>query len=381
MRKRIELELLSPLMCGGVRVADNFLESEPFIRGSVLRAAFANKILLECPLADHKGKNGENNFIELKDPDGKCTDCPNRKICAAFSEMSFSFAYPYGSMPAPFTVKACKTAGLYHRMQDTVFRNDSLKCPDCKYGLKRMESVKGLIRYNGTRYESVQLNRILSTHTAIDYNTHTAEEGNLFTVKAIPKGIVYSATIDDRDSGLIEQEKIIFVGKYSSCGFGKMKIQSVNEVIPVTPESISENIRDFQDKLNAPHKASLLFMSDAFLNLPVSRKVLSTEEYLALWQKAVLGENEQSIRVEKVFAETELYSGYNTSREWGCWKDEEPVRAVKKGTSILLDLVDEDRAVAVLTKMAEKGVGRRTPDGFGEVAVCHSVHRLGGYSE
>lgn len=382
MRKRIEFELLDSLMCGGVRVADNFLESENYIRGSVLRAAFASEILLECPLADCKGKNGENNFIELKEPDGRCSCCPKRKICSSFSDMFFSFAYPMGAMPAPFTAKTCKTAGLYHRMQDTICQRDRrLICADCTNGLKRMETVKGLIRDNGLRYENVRINRTLSTHTAIDYNTHTAEEGNLYTVKAIPKGITYTAVIDDRDSDLIAVGNVIYVGKYSSNGFGKMRICSAHELELVTEEKIEEDIHDFQEKLNEPNKASLLFMSDSLLDFPQSNKVLSTKEYINLWQKAILGDDETSLRVDKVFAETELYSGYNTSREWGNWKDDKPILLVKKGTSVLLDVIDINRAVTVLKELIENGLGKRTSDGFGEVAVCHPIHRLGVYSE
>ena len=79
MRKTVEFELLDPFFSGGVRIADNFLESEGFIRGSVLRAAFTNDILLQCPFADEPSKDGKLNFVEIKDKDGKCESCPNKK--------------------------------------------------------------------------------------------------------------------------------------------------------------------------------------------------------------------------------------------------------------------------------------------------------------
>lgn len=379
MRKRVELELLSPLMCGGMRIADNFLESEPFIRGSVLRAAFANLILLECPLADQPGKNGELNFIEEKDPDGKCAGCPNKTVCRAFSDMYFSFAYPDDAIPAPFTLKGCKTSGLSHKMQDTIFHNGRLQCQSCTDGLKRMESVKGLLRKAETAsgYAKVPVDTVLTTHTAINYDTHTAEDGKLYTVRAIQKGTVYTAVIDDCDTGMLSAGRIIYVGKYASVGFGKVLIKSVSDVQSADEKQIEKDIKGFQADLASENRAALLFRSDAILDIPFNHAVLTTEKYQKIWQEVLFGAEETAVTVEKVFAETQLYSGYCTARKWGEWKDAEPVLLVKKGTSVLLQISDFQKAVSLLTSLALNGVGKRTRDGFGEVIVCHPLHRLG----
>ena len=380
MRKRVELELLSPLMCGGMRVADNFLESEQVIRGSVLRAAFANEILLECPLADVPGKNGELNFIEEKQPEGICADCPRKLICRAFSDMFFSFAYPAGSLPAPLTAKVCKTAGLRHGLQDTIVQNGRLQCPDCTEGFRRMESLKGLIRTAQNGYESVHIKPVLTTHTAVSYDTHSADENRLFTVKAIPKGMVYTAEIDDCGTGLLSEGKIIYAGKFSSTGYGKMRIRTVSDAPAVSAASVADSIRTFQETLHAPHQASLLFLSDVVLDLPQDHALLPNESYLRIWQQAMFGD-ETSVTVEKVFADTQLYSGYNTARKWGEWKDRQPSLLIRSGSSVLLRIAEgaEQQAYAVLTDIAEHGIGGKTKDGFGAVAVCHPLHRLGVY--
>ena len=380
MRKKVEFELLSPLMTGGIRIADNFLESESFIRGSVLRAAFANEILLECPLADVPGKNGELNFIEEKEPDGKCQDCPNRNICRAFSNMYFSFAYPADSIPAPLTAKVCKTAGLRHRIQDTVVQNGRLQCPDCQAGLKRMESLKGLIRQEIDAYSSVRIHSVLTTHTAINYDTHIADDGKLFTIKAIPRGLIYTAEIDDCDTGFLCTGKVIHVGKYASAGYGKLRIKSISDAQIFTTDQTADDIRAFQNALQAPNQAALLFRSDAILDIPADHAILPDEEYLRIWQNALFG-SKDSVTVEKVYAETQLYSGYNTARKWGEWKDKQPILLVKKGTSVLLHITEgaEQQAYATLTNIAENGIGQRTKDGFGSVSVCHPLHRLGVY--
>jgi len=380
VRRKVEFELLNPLMCGGVRVTDNFLESEPFIRGSVLRAAFANEILLECPLANRKSKNGELYFIEEKDPDGLCKDCPKRMICRAFSKMYFSFAYQKDSIPAPFTAKVCKTKGCEHRLQDTIVQNGRLLCVDCESGLKRMESAKGFLRPNGDRYEKIKLRTVLTTHTAINYDTHTSEDGKLFAVKAVPRGTVFSAVIDDCDTGMLQEGKVIYCGKYVSSGYGKMRILSLNDEPQINAEQVTADIHTFQEKLHAAKKASLLFLSDAVLDIEGAQNILPDDEYLDIWQKALFCDTNDALKVEKVFAETQLYSGYCTSREWGNWKDRQPILLAKKGTSVLLDMKDEPRAIEILTRLAVHGVGERTLDGFGRIAVCHPLHRLGVYT-
>lgn len=379
MRKIVEFELLSPLMCGGVRVADNFLESEKFIRGSVLRAAFANDILLECPLADMPSEDGKLNYIELKQPEGKCANCVHREKCRKFSDMYFSFAYPQKSIPAPMTLRACKSSGLKHPLQDIIYQKSRLSCSECQSGTKRMEGFKGYLRMEDNVYVETKVNFLLSTHTAIDYHTHTAEDGKLFSIKAVPAGWHFTAEIDDCDSGMLFEGKEIYVGKYSSVGYGKLKIVSITDSIEITEQLISKKVEKFQKNLDAPYKAALLFLSDAIFDIPITKTSQSTKDYLELWHNVIIGDANSPVRVEKVYAETQLYSGYDTSESWGNWKVKEPKLYILKGTSVLLDISNEriEEAMSLLTDIAKNGVGCRTSDGFGAVAVCHDLHQLG----
>lgn len=384
MRNLVEFELLSPFMSGGIRIADNFMESESFIRGSVLRAAFAGEILLECPLADMPSKEGLLNYIELKDENGQCLNCENRGICQKFSDMSFSFAYPENSFPAPFTARVCKVEGTKHSIQDTIVQNGRLQCSDCESGLKRMESLKGFITKSAVRfdiYDKISIEKTLSTHTAINYDTHTAEDSKLYSVKAIPKGKIFTAEIDDCDTGMLYEGKIIYAGKYSSAGFGKMRIKSIKKAPEITDETVSDNINKFQTSLgsSASGKATILFLSDARLDIPSATDGMSDEEYINIWQKALFGTLDCPIQTEKVFAETQLYSGYDTSRKWNCWRQNDPDFLILKGTSVLVNIVSgrEAEAIQLLTELSNNGIGIKTKDGFGQIAVCHEIHRLG----
>ena len=379
MKKKITLEALGPVFSGGIRIADNFLESEPFLRGSVLRAAFANEILLECPLADVPGRGGQLNYIEVKDPEGKCLNCPKRMICERFSDMTFSFAYPDDGIPAPFTSVACKDHGTDHPIKDTIVESGVVKCEKCAAGLGRMESLKGLIKRDESGYRKVSPKSSLSTHTAIDYNTHTAEDGKLYTVKSISKGTVFSAVIDDCETNMVEIGTVIRAGRYSSAGYGKLIVRSLESCEKDVAEEVEENVNTFESRFGISGKATLLFTADAILDLESDSTPKTNEEYRKLWNKALIGEDSSLLSVEKVTAETQLYTGYNTSRPWGEWKDKTPTLMVKKGTSILLnyDVGRRNEALSVLTKMQLEGIGEQTKDGYGAVCVCHPFHILG----
>lgn len=383
MKQKVKFKLLQPVMCGGLGVDYNFFESEDFIRGSVLRAAFANNILLECPLANVKSKDGKYNFIELKDSEGKCKDCKYKEICKSFGDMTFSYAYPENSFPAPFTAKKCKKCGTIHKVRDTLIENGILECEECKKSgekIARMENLKGIIRQENDETVSVKIPMTLSTHTAINYHSHTADDGSLFSIRAIGKGQTYTAIIDDCGTNMLNVGDIIYAGKYSSCGFGKMKIIDLQPVSESNKSDIKEKIDKFNGRFNTESMVAVLLLSDMFpMENTVSDKVMTNEEYLEYWQKSIFGDAQLPFSIEKIFTETQLYSGFDTSKSWGEWKQPIPELMLKKGTSLLLQIKDNqfDKAVELLAAMQNNGIGRKTRDGFGQIEICHPIHCIG----
>ncbi len=382
VKQKVTFELLQPLMCGGIRVADNFLESESFVRGSVLRAAFANRILLECPLADQVTPDGKHNFITLKDPDGRCQNCPHRAVCAAFGSMTFSFAYPMDSIPAPLTAKVCKKCGTSHPIKDVLVQEGALRCnlhgEDA--AASRMESLKGLIRMEGETIERVHVPMTLSTHTAIHYSSHTADDGSLYSVNAVRKGQTFTAIIDDCDTDLLRIGDLLYVGKYASCGFGKMRITALQPVRDVSAEEIAARIAAYNHRFASERLVSLLLLSDACpLEVPVSDMVLTNEAYLQHWTQALFGTDALPFTLEKIFTEVQLYSGFDTASSWKNWKKKQPQLQLLKGTSLLLRVKDGcmEEAVDLLTAWQRTGIGKQTENGFGQIAVCHPIHCIG----
>lgn len=384
MKQKVNFELLQPVMCGGVRIEKNFFESEAFIRGNVIRAAFATQILLECPFADRKSSEGKYNFIEIKDADGRCLDCRYNKICNSFGNMTFSCAYPENSIPAPFTAKKCKKCDTKHKIKDILVESGMIVCDECKANnandIARMENLKGLICQDGEKFVSLKIPMTLSTHTAINYHSHTAADGSLFSIKAIEKGQIYTTIINDCGTDMLNIFDVIYAGKYSSCGFGKMKIIDLQPVSDFSMSDIKERIENFNIRFNKHNLASVLLITDMLpLETDISDKVLTNEEYLEYWQKSIFGTNELPFSISKIHTETQLYSGFDTSKSWGNWKQTTPDLLLKKGTSLLLEIKENcfDEAIEILTKMQNNGIGKKTQDGFGQVEICHPIHCTG----
>lgn len=382
MKQKVTFELLQPLMCGGIRVANNFLESESFIRGSVLRAAFASRILLECPLADQATEDGKHNYITLKDPDGRCKDCPQRAVCKSFSDMTFSFAYPENSIPAPITAKQCKKCGTEHPVKDILVEDAGLKCD--MHGedtaSSRMENLKGLIQMNSEKIEKVKVGTTLSTHTAINYNSHIADEGSLYSIKAVKKGQKFTAVIDDCGTEMLRKDGLVYAGKYSSCGFGKMQITDLQPVRDASAEDIKNRIKAFNERFSSENLVSILFLSDARpLEMPAADKVLKNDEYQQYWTKALFGDIELPFTLKKIFTEVQLYSGYDTASSWGNWEKKQPEMLISRGTSLLLEVNAGcmDTAADMLAAWQTSGIGRQTENGFGQIEICHPIHCIG----
>ena len=374
MLKKVSFSLESNVMTGGIRIADNFLSSESFISGAVLRAGYANKILLECNYSDikahGKSKSGKRNYICIEDD--LCTSCPLYDTCERFSNMFFSFLLPDNCIPAPLTAKACKAHGTDHNIKDTVFCANETDCSICK---DRTENIKGLLNFETLKSYQVRTNT--STHTAINYVSRTASESSLFSIKAIQKDQIYSGIIDDLGSGLLKIGDIVYVGKYSSSGFGKLKIISIDSYEPVSLENrLSQFNAKFKREAGKEY-AAVLFVSNAKLGFDQEKmdEALTDLEYLNIWA-AKIG-LDPSIKLEQVWSHNTLYSGYDTSSEPGFWR-KAPEIHTQMGTTLLISYAKNDSVALSNIQMLERnGIGMDTKNGYGQIEVCGKIHMIG----
>ncbi|WP_310603143.1 hypothetical protein [Anaerosporobacter sp.] len=368
MLKKVTFELLNDVMVGGIRISDNVLESEDVISGAVLRAGFSNDILLECLVSGILGPNGERNYIFEKDASGKCSECKNAEICKAFSNMKFGFLYPQDCLPIAMTTKMCKAKGSEHGLYN-IMLNQYIQCPECG---GRLENAKGLLDHKSASIYKVP--KIETVHTAINYASRTAKEGSLFSINAIAKGEVYEGLVDDCDTSILEKGKIIYVGKYSSSGYGKLKIIDIQ---PYEEEIYGANLETRLRSVASDNGREIFvleLLSDAKLGFQDDecQTIRKTKEYKEIWEKRILGEQEdKSIKLEKVVAQNYVYRGYDTSKAKGEWL-KDPVIMTRKGSVFKFSYQKEDyeEVYSVLKDMELNGIGEDCLNGYGQVGVC-----------
>ena len=373
-KKSYHVTLCGPVVAGNQRITDNFLESESFIRGSVIRAGFAKQIAYACPLSEEERNTGCGMFMIEQKSEQACAGCPYAEICRRFSEMRFSYAYLKDTVPAPFTARVCKKCGSMHPLQDILIpsANPQIACRECPEGEGRMEGLKGFVHMEtAEKWESVKVKKQLSTHTSIQEDSHTAREHTLFSIHALHPFQEFAMTIEDCDTGLAEQFDTIYIGKYSSNGYGKIRFTQ-QETAPAN--ALAERAAAFQTQINDDRLLSVLFLSDMRISVPQETRLIAAE-----WEKVLFGAQELPFTIEKIYTETTLYSGYNTAQEWGKWRDAKPDLLLKMGTSLLLKIKDgqRDAALALLAQYEETGIGERCRDGYGQIAVCHPLHGVG----
>ena len=377
--KKIVFELESDVLSCGINTEGNFLNGESYLSGSVIAAGFAKDIYLSCEIQNR------NNLIEIKEPEGGCRNCQNRTICERFSNMRFSFFYKEGYIPAPMTTHKCKISPRQHPIKDIILDNGICVCDECRAKNPtsgRMEDLKGYINVADSRLGKVQMNTM--THTAINYYTHTALSGSLFTTVSIARGQRFTGYIDDCDTDLVDCGTVVYVGKYSSSGYGKLKVISVSE--SDEPSVCIDDIKHFtanyrrdkpESKDMSKYYVPLLFLSDAKLGFDFDVLSRTTDEYKELWKKKLF-DDADFFEVENVYAQNRLYGGYDTSKAWGEWRKAPEIQTIK-GTSILVSFPKNElrRAEGILNIMLRRGVGRDTSIGYGKIDVCNKVHMIG----
>ena len=373
-RKQYQVMLCGPVIVGNQRIADNFLESESFIRGSVIRAGFAKQIAYACPLTETERSVGGGFFMIEQKSEAACAGCKYAEICRRFSEMRFSYVLPEDAVPAPFTGRICKKAEDAHPIQDILIPADSPQviCRECPDGEGRMESLKGFVRMTPEKeWKRIKVQKQLSTHTSILAESQTVREHTLFSINALCPGQIFSITIDDCQTGLVAQFDTIYVGKYSSNGYGKIHFTDCAEQ---AGDSLQARIGEFQRKAKDDTLLSMLFLSDMRISVPAGKRLILTE-----WEKLLFEAEDLPFTLEKIYTETTLYSGYDTSRKWGKWRDAVPDLLMKMGTSLLLRIKEGQReaALSLLARLEETGIGERCSDGYGQIAVCHPLHTIG----
>ena len=158
-----------------------------------------------------------------------------------------------------------------------------------------------------------------------------------------------------------------------------MKIISLKDAGEITASIVGKRIEEFNRRFGTKDKAAVLCVSDVCINSGEEAPVCSSQSYKDIWERALFRREDLPFTIDTVFSETKLYSGYDTSRKWGGWKNEKPELLISKGSSILLTIKDGryDEAVELLTELHKNGIGNKCSDGYGQIEICHRIHCLG----
>lgn len=271
------------------------------------------------------------------------------------------------------------------------------KCPTCGH---RTESYPRVVEYRGKgRYVEPRLSTHRQTRVAINRARQTAEDGLLYSVRAIDEGsrFVGLMEIDDERAALAQRwlPKIDRLGGRTSRGFGRVSVTTV-----FTPKDTSladrlnvfnEQYRKFQTELfeiavdPPPLETRSLFTvnlrSDAVLRDELGLPTLRFDEKMldeAFSEAATSDDSRASSGISLIaqFALSQHISGWQTA--WQLPK--EVILGAQMGglyvfaTDVTTDDGGTTKLIRRLESLQASGIGEMREDGYGQIVVCDPFH-------
>ncbi|WP_054740987.1 hypothetical protein [Cellulosilyticum ruminicola] len=382
LKVTLKLDENSSLIVGGSKLANNYISSKDYIQGSVIRAAFARKILDMCPVDRKRLQKEKRNWIEPLEQEA-CKDCCYKTICEKFSDIKFSFFYPVETWVTPLTSKICKM-DKSHGFIDLLTQDDV--CAKCG---KRVEFVEGLRTKEG-RFKAT---RLVQTKTAINPYTQTARDGQLFNLESIVD-LSFEGEIENITPEEIKMFRNLRVGAYTSTGYGKciLEISGENIEVEKTFDKVSAYSKSYkqnllklyiQDQLASKEQEQvlrkqfekehlnkkyivLLLTADLRVHLP-EKQLNPQQDYKAMWYEALDLPMKQDVKIKDVYFDTRIYRGYDTSKNGDDYRAEMYYQ-ISKGGIIVLEVSGDFKACYEAYK---KGItlGLDTINGYGKCEI------------
>lgn len=365
----VVLEFKSPFLVCGKKTSNNFIESIDYIPGSVVRAAFAKFIVYNCPCSDdfHDKELGRYYWVRFKDTD-QCKKCKYSNICKNFDKIRFSFFYPKGARPNPFSNMICKNYED-HGFQDVLLaQKDSFGCPKCPKSNNRLERYSGLVK-EGKPYK---VKKKGFTKTAVNLYTRTVLQGSLYSLVTVAKtgeeGLVFEGKIEGVAKEDLEKIDEIRIGKYNSVGFGIAKVVCRDEKIREGKEKVIDKLKQFSNEYKKVKNLNdnrnyiaLYFTSNVLFRADCKEEYRQTEEYATILRESLHIPRE--FEIEEVFSNFGMFRGFDTS--FAEPKRKELFYLAPAGTVLVLrTFLNVDTAYNILSKI--EGFGEYCHDGYGE---------------
>ena len=373
----IALEPISPLRVGKVKPKSDYLDTIPYLRGSVLRGAIAEWMKVN-------GKESEIEQIVQGMRFGNLFPSPDETDEDVFA------------LPFPMTALECKTQGGFcseggHGIRDTLLITIAyteleklgakfpvpmvLRCRKCK---GRMERVGGFYASK----EKVSVEPIMQTKMALSRYRRASQEQMLYRVIALKPKQKFVGRIwvdsDDKFALLCDAVENMGVGALTTRGFGKAKLRKSKASLP----KVAERVEKFNEKMRqiwsdlanlakqvgskVPNEPNATYFSVDLL----SPAVLLDKNGLPTLQLK-LPTNEQIFEPVFWVTQSEFVSGWSSA--WGLPKPSSLGAAMGSVYAFRTEKTIDEIA-SLLEAIEAKGVGENTDEGLGEILICHPFH-------
>jgi CRISPR-associated Csx10 family RAMP protein len=273
------------------------------------------------------------------------------------------------------------------------------KCPECGH---RTETYAQVIEARAQgHYHKPVLSSHRQTRVGINRARLTAEEGLLYSVRAIDEGSLFVGFLEAPEDKRVLAEKwlgqITRLGGRTSRGFGRV---DVTLGTPPAAQPLSNRVRDFNDRYRQFEadlieiaddpplpETRILFtinlLSDALLRDGAGLPTLRFDEaMLSDALNVLLTEEDQQVlsRIElkriAQFVMPQYISGWQTA--WQLPK--EVLLAAQMGGLYVFaancgqDQSNKDNLIEWLGKLEAAGIGEAREDGFGQIVISDSFH-------
>lgn len=378
---QIAVVLDAPLRVGSIKPKSDFLTTLSYIPGSVLRGTLAEWLKMN----------------------GKEEEIPSHVERMRFGNLFPAASEAHFALPFPITTLECKLKGGFAQEGGDGIRDSLLvalayaelerfgarfpvpmvfRCVKCR---GRMERVSGFCARTPGGWRKTGVSLGLQTKVALSRFRHAAQEGMLYRVFGIrPEEELQFLgrfwTEGDHELELLKEAvEQLGIGAMTTRGFGKVKLNAQPSGYP----PLSERLRRFNEKLKEVWE-DLADLARQVEKKSFPEKPQGTYFSIDLLSPGVFRDENglpalvphlelQGISAELVFHATQpaFVGGWSTA--WGLPK---PTSLAAAPGSVYVFRTDapSEELLPLFEAMEDKGIGNRTPEGLGEVTVCHPLH-------
>ncbi len=395
VRLKVIVEPKGPLVLGsGMDSSQNVRESRPFIAGSVVRGALAQRILQA--LGQHRTAGLS---LRSRPSDSSAAEA-FEAIFVREPVARFGYLYPMPLrkegmvFPAPCTTFACKPSGAKHGWVDTLRRHvrqalfgrgeeggRPFLCLICQ---ERLERWRGFVVSRDGPYEDVgRIPRRPLVRVGLNRWTEAAEEEILYTLEAIepdpqrPFAFVGCWTMtEDQWEGLKALLATYFLpqdGGYQ-LRLGSARARGLGEAILRWSEIPLTDPTEQVERFQLDHDHLLFTLTTRSPLLLVDERGIPASRLTSAVLRRYISPLPEGLELisQATFVEREMLTGW--SQAWGLPKPVLPAIGTGSVFTYKVPIAQKLQVLPFLRALEVQGLGERRGEGLGEVSICDPFH-------